>query len=300
MSRPQLAITIDDLPTMWMEDLPCGPAVDDLSAARQILAAIRHHAIPVAVFVNGGRFRSEDLGCLHEWHEAGAELGNHTASHLCVDSVSQAEWQADVISCHLTLSSTSSTPRFFRFPYLRAGRTAERRRAAERFLSQLGYSIAPVTAVTLEWLLAHYYELAHAASARASLEEITASVVPHILAALDDAEQRARVRYRRAIPQIVLLHVNRLTAGRIDDLIETLARKYQLIPLAEALRDPVFAGTSGAFRERTATGAPHAADHSDWIANERRAILRRFQHSLGWPPPASGALGHLIRSAHHS
>lgn len=284
MPRPLLAITIDDLPAMRTEDLPCGAVGDDLSAARQILAAVRRHAVPVAVFVNSGRFRPEDLGWLREWREAGAELGNHTASHLCIDSVPEAEWQADVRSCHLALSSASSTPRFFRFPYLRAGSTPERKRAAEAFLTQLGYTIAPVTAVTLEWLLAHYYELAHAAKAQPLLEEIGASVVPHVLASLDDAEQLARARFRRAIPQIVLWHVNRLTAGRIDDLIETLGRKYQLITLAEALRDPVFSVTSGAVHKRPrVTGEPDAAGHHHWFANEHRAILQRFQPRLGWP-----------------
>jgi hypothetical protein len=284
MPRPQLAITIDDLPAMWMDDVPRGPLADELVAARQILAAIRRHAVPVAVFVNSGRFRSEDLGWLREWREAGIELGNHTASHLCVDSVPEAEWQADVKSCHQALESAASTPRFFRFPYLRAGSTAARRRAAEAFLAQLGYTIAPVTAATLEWLLAHYYELAHAAGAQPLTEEIAASVVPHVLASVDHAEQLAQKRFRRTIPQIVLLHVNRLTAGRIDDLIETLGRKYQLISLEEALRDPVFTLTGGAAPTKPqANCEPGAAGSHDWFANERRAILQRFQPRLGWP-----------------
>src|SRR5437868_241300 len=162
MPRPQLAITIDDLPTMWMENLPsCSLAHGDaggFGAAREILAAVRWHAIPVAVFVNSARFPLDDWSLLREWCDAGAELGNHTASHLCVDSVSEADWRADVLSCHHALSAIKSCPpRFFRFPYLRAGSSSDRKRAAGTFLTQLGYTIAPVTALTSEWLLAHYF-----------------------------------------------------------------------------------------------------------------------------------------------
>jgi peptidoglycan/xylan/chitin deacetylase (PgdA/CDA1 family) len=296
MPRPQLAITIDDLPTMCMEDLPGGslPHGDDsgLGAARAILAAIRRHAIPVAVFVNSARFRLDDLNLLREWCDAGAELGNHTASHLCVDSVSEATWQADVLSCHDVLSSIkSSPPRFFRFPYLRAGSSSERKRAARMFLTELGYTIAPVTAVTSEWVLAHYYHLAFAAQAHPVLEDISARLVPHVVASLEAAERLARVRVRRTIPQIVLFHVNQLTADRIDDLIQVLGRKYELISIDEALRDPFFTmpdryvgPRGGSWLARV--GNSMTADTigaRNWFANERRAILQTFQPILGWP-----------------
>ena len=168
---------------MWMEELPGGslPHGEDggLGTAREILAAVRRHAIPVAAFVNSARFRSDDLSLLREWCDAGVELGNHTASHLCVDSVSEEEWRADVLSCHHALSgATSSPPRFFRFPFLREGSTSDRKRAAGMFLKQLGYTIAPVTAVTAEWLLAHYYHLALKARADALREDISARLVP--------------------------------------------------------------------------------------------------------------------------
>lgn len=263
---------------MWMEDLPRGVSVHDggRDAARTILDVVRRQGVPVAAFVNSARFQPEDAGLLREWREAGAELGNHTASHVCIDAVAEADWQADVLACHHALVAAAAyPPRYFRFPYLRAGRTGERKRAALRFLSELGYTVAPVTAVTAEWLLAHYYRLALHAGARAMSERIAGRLVPHVSGAIEAAERLAHDRAGRAIPQIVLLHVNPLTARCIDELIVMLGRRYQLIALDDALRDPVFA-TPGRHAGTPRPSQPARSANDD--------VLREFQSEFGWPP----------------
>src|SRR5690242_17909415 len=94
----QVAITIDDLPRGG----DGGPR--DLAGIRamteQLLRPFRAQKIPVTGFVNAGRveFGAEGLRqILDLWLDAGADLGNHSYSHLNINQVPIEKYTADIV-----------------------------------------------------------------------------------------------------------------------------------------------------------------------------------------------------------
>jgi peptidoglycan/xylan/chitin deacetylase (PgdA/CDA1 family) len=232
VSGPRVAITLDDLGSTEESSVP--------ALSEHILQALAAHRAPVAVFANCKALKSETLLL---WQRAGATFGNHTATHLSLDAAGPDDaWWKDVESCDRQLKGALGAPvPFFRFPYLRYGKTPEFREQAAQKLGSLGYSIAHVTAATSEWLLANYYEQALKKQDAALVEEVTGAYVEHMVDSLEAARELAVRKVGKDVTHITLAHVNRLAADHLDDVLAALhARGWQFVSLQEALADPVY------------------------------------------------------------
>src|SRR5690349_4573020 len=75
-AQARVAITIDDVP--WNGAV--GPDSAKLAATDRMIAALRAHRAPSAVFVNCARLTDRDP-VLARWIAAGAVIGNHTSRH---------------------------------------------------------------------------------------------------------------------------------------------------------------------------------------------------------------------------
>jgi peptidoglycan/xylan/chitin deacetylase (PgdA/CDA1 family) len=127
----QVAITIDDLPRGGDGSGRSLAAVRDMTA--RLLRPFREEKIPVIGFVNEGR--SVDFGStglreiLDIWLDAGADLGNHSYSHLNINRISLDEYTADITKgeplIRAALSARGKELRFYRHPFLFTGPTPE-------------------------------------------------------------------------------------------------------------------------------------------------------------------------------
>ena len=229
----RVAITFDDLGVTSESS--------ELALSQKILAALAAQQAPVAVFANCQKLETATLLL---WQRAGATFGNHTASHLSLDAAGPDEvWWSDVQSCDDRLRATLGAPvPFFRFPYLRYGKNVEfRARAAER-LSSLGYALAHVTAATSEWLLAGYYDEAIKREDAALARDLAVAYVGHMVETLQVARDMALSKTGRDVAHVTLLHVNRLAADHVAEVLAALhQRGWQFVTLREALGDPVYA-----------------------------------------------------------
>jgi len=232
---PRVAITLDDLGASQASVAP--------KLSERILKSLERARAPVAVFVNCAEL-TEDA--LFAWHRAGATIGNHTATHLSIDAAGPDDaWWHDVEGCDRRIRGLLGQPvRYFRFPYLRYGRTAESRQLAKQKLTSLGYEVAHVTAATSEWLIADYYETAvdkHDASLEA---ELSALYVEHMVRSLQTARDLALEKVGHDVAHITLAHVNRLAADHLGDVLDAFeSRGWQFISLKQALADPVYSLT---------------------------------------------------------
>jgi peptidoglycan/xylan/chitin deacetylase (PgdA/CDA1 family) len=204
------------------------------------LQALEAANAPVAVFVNCAALNDDTLRL---WQAAGATVGNHTATHLSLDAAGPNDvWRDDVASCGARLQAVLGAPvKYFRYPYLRYGKTAETRGTAARELAALGYSIAHVTAATSEWLLARYYDEALARQDEALVEDLVAAYVEHMVESLRAARELAIRKTGHDVLHITLAHVNRLAGDHLSDVLTALrAQGSEFISLGEALSDPVY------------------------------------------------------------
>lgn len=274
----RVAITFDDL--------GASQASSERAVSERILGALDAAGAPVAVFVN---CQALEPSTLLLWQRAGATIGNHTATHLSVDTVDAAgawaeeQWWRDVESCHDRLARLLHEPvRYFRFPYLRYGKGAERRRAAASKLASLGYVTAHVTAATSEWLLANYYDAARGRD-RALTAEIVEAYVEHVRESSKAARQIANAKLGRDVAQITLLHVNRLAADHLPSVLDALRQDgYSFVSLSEALADPVYsladAYSGGCGCSWLARIAPALTPNDEYVFGDyEQQIQARFQ-----------------------
>ena len=230
------ALTLDDLP---YQTLAGKPAVDDIRERKvisdAILAALEERSTQAAVFVNCALLaEGEDLP--ERWGLKGHLVANHTAHHTSIDKA--IDWQAEIASCDDRLRSVRGYAPLFRYPYLRQGASAETKARGEEVLASLSLRNAPPTVPTSEWLLAQRYDDATEPAQREAIAEL---FVDHVVSSIRIAEEESARRLRREIPHVVLLHVNRLEADHIGDLLDRFEQEnIRVISLEEALKDEIY------------------------------------------------------------
>ncbi len=242
-----VAVTIDDLPVNSLHhDLETWQAITG-----DLLRALIAHGVPATGFVNEGKLyvdgelESGRRALLESWIEAGLDLGNHGYSHLDLNRTPLEEYQADLLRgeevTRPLLEQAGKELRYFRHPFLHAGTDLETRDALLAFLDRHGYREAPVTIDNSEWIFARAYENALDEKNEAMATRIGAEYVPYMERMFEHLERQARELFGRDIPQVLLLHANRLNADYFGVLAESLVeRGYRFAPLDEVLGDPAY------------------------------------------------------------
>ena len=254
----RIAVTIDDLPWARLD----GITPPDLQARHErLITALKQAAVPGVGFINenklevDGKVDPQRLAMLEDWLDAGYELGNHTYSHADINEVGVAAFEKEILDgerqLRPLLAERGQAPRWFRHPYLRAGRTADQKATVASFLDAHGYRIAPVTVDNGEWVWAFAY--ANVMNSQPDsperadlLSRLRLGYVPYMLNKLDYYEAQSQQLLGYALPQIWLMHANELNADSFVELIAATRRRgYRFITLDEAMRDPAYTHADG-------------------------------------------------------
>ena len=243
-----VAVTFDDLPCTSAEGATARIQVD---INRRIVATLVDHAVPAVGFVNEARLvvdggaRPDRVAALEVWLDAGLELGNHSYSHPSLHDTPLQDWLADVergekITRGL-LSERDRELRWFRHPYLHTGLDLETKRAVEAFLAEREMQVAPVTIDNSEWIFARAYLKADEAGDADARARIADAYVAYMEAKVDYFERQSRALFGREIPQVLLVHANRLNADHFERIVTMLERRgYGFVRLATALEDDAY------------------------------------------------------------
>jgi peptidoglycan/xylan/chitin deacetylase (PgdA/CDA1 family) len=188
----QVAITIDDLPRGGDGGPKTLDAIREMT--RRLLQPFREQHIPVIGFVNEGRevdFGPEGLRqILDIWLDSGAELGNHSRSHLNINKVPIEQYTADILAgepvLRAALSARGKKLEFYRHPFLYTGPTPEIKAQMQQFLDAHGYRVAPVTLDNGD------YEYAALYNRPEYQERVRREYVPYMESIASFFEQRAR------------------------------------------------------------------------------------------------------------
>ena len=249
----QVAITFDDLPrggdSAKARDLESIRAMTE-----KLLRALG--GVPTIGFVNAGRVPEiGDAGLqsiLKIWLEHGADLGNHSYSHLNINQAPLAEYTADVLRGEPAVTAAlGHRPVYFRHPFLLTGKDAATKRSLAEFLAQHGYRVAPVTLDDDDYVLARVYATALADDPKLA-QRVKDAYVPYMESIFAFFEARSKEVAGHEIAQVLLLHANQLNADSMPALLEMMRRRgYQFVTLDTALRDAAYrlpeeyAGTGG-------------------------------------------------------
>jgi len=240
----RVAVTFDDLPAnSYRGTTEAFVRVTDL-----LLAGLIRNDLPTIGFVNETKLYAEGqldearVDLLKQWLDAGFELGNHSFSHPDFNTTALDEFEADVLAgeriTRQLMADDGSKLRFFRHPFLRTGRSLEKREAFESFLSEHGYRVAPVTIDNQEWIFARAYDHAEVRGDLDLAGRIADSYLDYMDSIFGYYEAQSQALLGYELPQILLLHANQLNADVIDRLLEMIrTRGYEFVTLEEALED---------------------------------------------------------------
>ncbi|HKW62447.1 MAG TPA: polysaccharide deacetylase family protein [Candidatus Acidoferrum sp.] len=297
-TKRKVAVTVDDLPGA----IPATPTANgerrELERYNEAIPAIlkAHHA-PAIGFVNEKKLnvageRDARAALLQRWIDAGFELGNHTYSHANFNKVSLQEMEDETIRGEVITRSllmhAGKAERYFRYPYLFTGPTAELKEAFEGFLKSRGYKNAPVTVDNADYMFNDILCDAMARKDSKLAEKAKREYLQFAQTEFEYFEEASRKLFGREIPQVFLMHDNEINTETLDELLGLLEKRgYQFVTLDEALSDPAyatpdrFAGTAGISwidRWRVSFGQKadyeHDPDPPEWVM-KRFAEIRK-------------------------
>lgn len=238
----EIAITIDDLPVSG--ELPVGQS--RLEIANTILATLKkHHVEGVYGFVIGKEVTNNPDGSkiLQTWIKDGNQLGNHTYSHLDLSQVTSTQYVDDIKRNDMILTSysTNQNHKYFRYPFLSEGNTAEKRETVRRFLLNNNYQIAPVTLDFSDYEWNQVYAKCLFKKNENGINWLRKSYIEHALAALENSRRMSKHLYGRDIKYILLLHLGAFDAVMMDELLTSYEKHgAKFISLSRALSDPFY------------------------------------------------------------
>ncbi len=247
-----VAVTFDDLPAAKAAFPPAEacdfPAIE--RATHRLLKAAKTHNAPLAGFVNEGKkcpeWKPEAFNALLDaWLDAGAELGNHTYSHVDLYNTTLTAYKADIVRGEAALGAAlerrGRKVRFFRHPYLHSGLDPGVRKDLRRFLEGRGYADAPVTIDNQDWMFTEVYARAKGRHDEKTMALVAEAYLRYLDELFAHAEQLSTQLLGYEVRQILLMHTSALNFEHFDDIARTIERRgYRFISLEEALADKAY------------------------------------------------------------
>ena len=246
----QVALTFDDIPGVAMPRASrCNvKAIGDMN--RKLVEGLKSNRVPAFGLVTPSGICEGQARALGEildiWLDAGFDLGNHSFSHFDINNVPLARYEADVArgaaAIEPILEKRQKKLKYFRHPFLHAGKNPQTKRAFEKFLRDNSYTVAPVTIDNQEWVFAEAYANAVSRGDTILQKRIVTSYLSYMDGIFTFFEKLSVEVTGREIKQVLLLHANSLNADHFDELAAMMRRRgYTFITLDQALSDPAYA-----------------------------------------------------------
>jgi peptidoglycan/xylan/chitin deacetylase (PgdA/CDA1 family) len=254
-ARPQtrtVALTFDDLPLAGaIEHLtPAGKLAATRAVNSSILKTLRRHHAPAIAFVNESKIiadghENENRAILLNWIRQGHELGNHTYSHADLNSVTVEQFEKEIVdgepSVRSLMAEKGKPLRYFRFPFNHTGETAEKHDAIAAFAQQRGYQMTACTIENTDWMFTRAYELMLDRHDTTSAQRLRAEYLEFTRKVVEYYGRLSEQIFGHEIPQIIVLHANRLNADTLDQTLKIFEKlNYKFVTLEEAQADPAY------------------------------------------------------------
>ncbi|KAF0162254.1 MAG: pgdA [Ignavibacteria bacterium] len=247
-SQNKIAVTIDDLP---LQRIGSYSKEQYESLTKKLLTNLSLQKVPVIGFVNEGKLFTNNkldenkVALLKQWLDAGFELGNHSFSHKSANQISAEEFNGDILKGEQVIrnlvESSGKRLEYFRHPFLHTGLSIETRNTIESFLTEHGYTIAPITFDNSEWIYSAAYDKAIKEKNEQMMNKIGEDYLSYMKHKLEYWESQSVALFNRNISQTLLIHANALNAEYFDELCEMIREKnYAFVTLDEALKDEAY------------------------------------------------------------
>lgn len=234
----RVAITIDDLPFVPRSRTSIE---DGLTHVEDINAALAKHNIIATGFAVGKQIDAETIPAIQAFTDAGHAIGNHSWSHPDYGNLSIEQFRDETARAHQILKPWITGPRYYRFPFLREGKTEQARVAAKLVLDELGYRNVPVSIDNDEWEFNADYLQAIKQGNKPKAAQIARQYLTHMKERTLHFQNLARNELGSDVDHILLIHMNRINADHLRALLDWYAEQgWTFITLEEALKNSVY------------------------------------------------------------
>jgi peptidoglycan-N-acetylglucosamine deacetylase len=286
-SAPEPNATSDKRIAFSFDDSPRGPGafLNAETRPQMLIAQLKAAGVKQAVFFsNPGRIgeNSPLAKLLNDYVKAGHVLGNHTADHVRLSSVSAEQFLANIDEAEVWLKKQKGYRPWFRFPELDEGGNNKAKRDAVRAgLKARSIRYGYVTADGWDWQLDSFAEKAAKSGREMDINALRDLYIETHVMSANFADNLGRKALGRAPAQMMLLHDTDLAALYFADLVRALqADGWKVITADEAYEDPIgrmepdLADTNGTIlqmigREKR-TGGPY------WFERNERPTMRKL------------------------
>lgn len=234
----EVALTIDD------PEVSATPLFSPAERNLRILNALAKHRAVAALFVCGKRIDNrEGRRLLQTWDERGHVIGNHSYSHLSLNApkTTLEIYEKDFFRIAPLLAGLRNSAKFFRYPFLKEGETAEKRDGMRALLKEKGYTNGAVTIDASDWAIDARLVRRLREDPKADTSRYKVFYLAHIWARAQFYDGLAKKVFGREIKHTLLLHHSLLNALFLDDLLSMFESKgWKIIAAKDAYLDPIF------------------------------------------------------------
>ncbi|MCB0419057.1 MAG: polysaccharide deacetylase family protein, partial [Bdellovibrionales bacterium] len=183
----------------------------------------------------------EVLKRLGVWDKRGHLIANHTFSHPNFHTISVTEFEADILKCEQLIKGFKNFSKLFRFPFLKAGDTKEKRDGIRRFLKTQGYKNGYVTIDASDWYVSSRLEGRLTKNPKADTRPYRDYYLQHMWDRAQYYNELSKRHLQREVDHTLLVHHNLLNSLFLEDLLAMFkAKGWTLIDASVAFQDPVF------------------------------------------------------------
>ncbi len=141
----EIALTFDDCPRK------SGPIFKPMERAKKLVATLKKEGITAAFFCNSPSRDVKGSERLQFFASHGHIIANHSANHPDLNKASVDQFIMNIDQADAELKSFSNFRKWFRFPYLHEGKTAQDVESVRSHLKKIGYLNGYVTIDSQDW-----------------------------------------------------------------------------------------------------------------------------------------------------
>lgn len=209
-----------------------------------ILEALDEANVQSILFAAGNRVDNPaGLELVKAWGIGGHFIGNHTYSHInfASDKVTLEAFIEDVAKNEVLLENMPNWKKLFRFPYLKEGKTKEKRDAFRAWLSDHGYKVGAVSVDASDWYYSQRYLSWREEHPEEDLAVFRTAYLDHLWERSAYYDSLSRNLLGRSVKHVLLLHVNAINAEFLPDIIRMYQTKgWNVIDFKDAITDPLY------------------------------------------------------------
>jgi peptidoglycan-N-acetylglucosamine deacetylase len=237
-AQTMVALSFDDPSTL---PSPKGPWQE---RNQKILQTLANHELKAALFVCGMRVHSPaGQALLKSWDQAGHAIANHSYTHpfFSGSKESAVNFERELLRTDSMIRGYAHFRPWFRFPFLKEGKTVERRDSMRTLLAVHGYRNGHVSIDASDWYVDQMLSDSLKKNPQLNPLPYKEFYVAHILDRAHYYDSLATAIAGHKVRLVLLLHHNLINAMFLDDVIRALvADGWVFIDPEYAYQDPIY------------------------------------------------------------